>query len=248
MIDTHCHMDLYAEPSQVARDTLEARIETIAVTNLPSAFRRAYPFVGRTPGIHLALGMHPLVSAQHAREMPEFQRLCEITDYIGEIGLDFSPAGYATRVQQVETLRVVLRAIRGKGKVVTLHSRRAEAVVLSLLREEHADPVIFHWYTGPLRLVPEAVNAGHYFSVNPAMVLSPTANRIIAVIPPDRVLPETDGPFVQVQGQAARPTDVAIVEDYLASLWRVDRPAASAVLLSNFRRLRQALSHPIDHG
>lgn len=109
MIDTHCHIDLYSRPTEVAAAADRAGVLTIIVTNLPSAFERALPFVGTMRNIRLALGLHPLVAEQHKSELQKFRELIDKTSYIGEIGLDFSRAGYATREIQIESFRYVLK-------------------------------------------------------------------------------------------------------------------------------------------
>ncbi len=237
MIDTHCHIDLYPNPSEVTAATDRARIFTVIVTNLPSAFDRAWPHVQGMKNIRLALGLHPLVAQQHLEERERFNALVDQTSYIGEIGLDFSREGIATKELQIESFRFVLQALRGKPKFITLHSRQAESTVLDLLIEENRSPVVFHWYTGTLEVLRQAVTQGHYFSINPAMINSAKGKKIIAAIPQDRVLTESDGPFVKVRGKSALPADVAIVEDYLANIWQVDKAEVGLSLKKNLLEL-----------
>jgi TatD DNase family protein len=237
MIDTHCHVDLYPRPTEIAVGADRAGVLTIIVTNLPSAFDRALPFVQPIKNIRLALGLHPLVAEQHEAEKVRFNELVDKTSYIGEVGLDFSRAGYSTKEIQIESFKFVLRALQGKPKFVTLHSRQAESTVLDILEEENRSPVVFHWYTGPLNLLGRAVSCGHFFSINPAMVSSPKGRKIIESIPADRVLTESDGPFVKVGGRSVIPSDVATVEDYLAEVWQVKRLDARTKIRENFLRL-----------
>jgi TatD DNase family protein len=244
MIDTHCHVDLYPRPTEVAAGADRAGILTVIVTNLPSAFERALPFVQPLRNIRLALGLHPLVAEQHEAERGRFTELVDKTSYIGEVGLDFSRAGYSKKELQIESFRFALRALRGKPKFITLHSRRAESTVLDILEEEGRAPVVFHWYSGSLADLKRALDLGHFFSVNPAMFDSPNGRKIVASLPPERVLTESDGPFVKVRGRAAVPADVAFAEEGLASLWRLERREVSAKIRQNFveliRPLRQS--------
>lgn len=237
MIDTHCHIDLYPNPSQTAVDADKAGVLTIIVTNLPSAFDRAYPYVQQMKNIRLALGLHPLVAAQHHNERTRFMALVDRTSYIGEVGLDFSPAGLATKELQYDSFRFILRVLRGKSKFITVHSRQAETAILELLEEEKRSPVVFHWYSGSLTVLARAVAAGHFFSFNPAMVQSAKGRRIIDAVPPERVLSESDGPFVRAGKKPVRPTDVSLVEEYLASVWQVKRSEVSMKIRTNFMDL-----------
>ncbi len=115
------------------------------------------------------------------------------------------------------------------------------AAVLELLEEEKRSPVVFHWYSGSLTVLARAVAAGHFFSINPAMIQSAKGRRIIDALPPERVLGESDGPFVRVGKNPARPADVSLVEEYLASLWQVKRSEASTKIRTNFLDLIRPL-------
>lgn len=234
MIDTHCHLDLFPHPTEAANRANRAGVLTVIVTNLPSAFERAYPHIRQFKNMRLALGMHPLVAANHATEKRRFQALVDLTSYIGEVGLDFSRAGYATKELQIESFKFVLQALQGKQKFITLHSRRAESAVLDLLEEAQRTPVVFHWYSGSLQTLDRALAKGHYFSINPSMTTSPNGQKVIARLPPDRVLTETDAPFVKIGTRVAEPRDVSLVEDYLASQWKMKEEEVRVRIKENF--------------
>ena len=86
MIDTHCHLDLYQRPTDVADQANRAGVLTVAVTNLPSAFDRAHRHIRQFKNLRLALGLHPILVKQHGAERPRFEELIESTSYIGEVG------------------------------------------------------------------------------------------------------------------------------------------------------------------
>src|SRR5581483_11611295 len=138
--------------------------------------------------VRMALGLHPLLAEKHADEREQFEALLPHTSFIGEVGLDFSSEGRPTAQAQIDSFKFVLRVLGDHRKFLTIHSRRAEAEVLALLEEARRTPVVFHWYTGPIRTLKKAVQDGHYFSINPAMVRSKSGRRIIAEIPQSRIL------------------------------------------------------------
>lgn len=219
MIDAHCHLDAYPDPYRTALTVEWSRVLTIAVTNLPSAFEAAYPHVRGLRYIRLAVGLHPLFAEHHPAELRRFVAALGHTSYVGEVGLDFSREGLPTRDQQLATFRFVLEQVRRQPKYVTVHSRRAESAVLDQLEEVGVGPVVFHWYSGPLTQLDRLLALGHFCSVNPAMLRSERGRAIIARLPPDRVLTETDGPYVSVAGRSIAPGDVAEVEAFLARQW-----------------------------
>ena len=78
---------------------------------------------------------------------------------------------------------------------MSVHSRKAENEVLDILKKHSVKNVIFHWYTGPLGLIEDIVNAGYYFSINEAMTKTISGKKIIDKIPQNRILTETDFPY-----------------------------------------------------
>mgnify|MGYP001010788022 CR=1 FL=1 len=242
MHDTHCHLDLYQNPPQVAAEAEGAGIFTIAVTNLPSAYEAAKPHMRPFRHLKLALGLHPLLAQHHTLEQKRlFERLYSETDFIGEVGLDFSKEGAESKERQLESFRFVLELLRKQSKVATLHTRRAEKTVHELLSEYGVPPVIFHWYSGPVDLIEKISNRGDYFSVNPAMLVSAYGQKIIKRIPRKLILAETDGPFVKVNGRPARPSNVGLVHRYLASQWQLTVSEVVIQLEDNLQRLLQGI-------
>jgi TatD DNase family protein len=238
MLDAHCHIDLYPNPTQIAIDAERAGVFTVLVTNLPSAFEVAYPNVRPFKKIRLALGLHPLNAPLHTdSERRLFQLLVNKTSFIGEVGLDFSPAGYKTRDKQIASFQFALRCLNRMPKFVTVHSRRAEIAVLELAKQEYGMPIILHWYTGTNKVLDLALEAGHYFSVNPAMLESDRGRSMVGRIPLARVLTESDGPFVKVGARVVVPSDVQQVEHAMAGIWKIDAAEVRQTVSTNFRRL-----------
>jgi TatD DNase family protein len=234
MHDTHCHLDLYPDPYQVASATENAGITTIAVTNLPSAYFAAEPHMRQFRSLKLAVGLHPLLAQEHTPQQKQlFQEGVRETRFVGEVGLDFSRQGIETEDEQLESFRFILGLLQNTKRFVTLHSRRAEASVLELLNEYEVGPVVFHWYSGPLKTSERIAAAGHYFSVNTSMIKSKNGQRIINRIPKDRILTETDGPFVKISNKPAVPEDVRYVHKHLAELWNCDLPSVQIQLKKN---------------
>lgn len=172
MLDTHYHLDMYSKPPSVAHTAAEHGAFIIAMANLPSHFQQGLTHVRDLKGVRLALGLHPLVAEHHAEEQKLFGQLLPLTSSVGEVGLDFSREGKQTKNRQLQTFPHVIELVSHSAKVISLHSRGAESEVINVLEEYGIRRAIFHWYTGPLSLLKDALAAGHYFSVNPSMSLS----------------------------------------------------------------------------
>lgn len=234
MIDTHCHFDMMPKPETYIRQRELAGDIVIGMTNLPSHFQMGQPHLRGYKHIRLALGLHPLLAAESRSEVTLFKRLVNQTSYIGEIGLDFSKEGYATKDKQVAVLRELLSAIRGKKKIVSVHSRKAEKELLALLCEYEIENVIFHWYSGPIDMIPAILEQGYYFSVNEAMCLSKNGSNIIEKIPRERVLTETDAPY-------NTRADIQRTVDRLARCWNMNSREAELAIERNFKRLLKGI-------
>lgn len=195
IIDTHCHFDMMPHPEVYISAKEKVRDMVIGMTNLPSYFRMGQPYLRRYKFIRLALGLHPLLAAKNICELSLFSQLVDQTSYIGEIGLDFSKEGFSTKDEQIFVLRKLLEKLKGKKKIISVHSRNAEKELFLLLKEYKIRNVIFHWYSGPISLMSDIIEEGYFFSINEAMTLSASGKKIIEKIPKDRILTESDAPF-----------------------------------------------------
>jgi TatD DNase family protein len=241
VIDTHCHIDQFSSPEEVARSTEKEAIFTIAVTNLPTHYKLACEHLIDFRYVKPALGMHPLAAKEHAQAMAAFRNLILHSSFVGEVGLDFSTHGRPTADQQMVTFDEVIRLAVRPFRIVTLHSRGAEDEVLRMLEAHHAGPVIFHWFSGSKAILKKVFSAGHYISLNPAMIRTKRWHEWISELPPERVLTETDGPFARFDGRVARPCDVNCVLEWLSAQWGHRREESERIVNTNFDRLLELL-------
>lgn len=195
MIDTHCHFDILSDPAAFIERKEKQGDFVIGMTNLPSHFEVGFPFTTKYKHIRLALGFHPLLVHDNKKEWSKFLKNLDKTSYIGEIGLDFSKDGLPSKEVQIIMFRNILFALKDKKKIISVHSRKAESETLALLKEYNIKNVIFHWYTGSVKLIRDIIDSGYYMSVNEAMACSINGRKIISAIPPDRILTETDLPY-----------------------------------------------------
>ena len=237
LIDTHCHIDQFPSPECVVRECERYAVRVVAVTNLPSHFALAVDRLRGDKFVSAALGMHPLLAAEGIRELAAFKRMAPHSDFIGEIGLDFSRQGMSSKTIQERLFEEVLSTIRDRPRFITLHSRGAEGAVLECLRRHGIKAAVFHWFSGSIKVLEDVFAEGHFVSINPAMIASASGQRVVEKSPKDRILVESDGPFTKVQNQVCSPPKVALVYQYLASRWNVSNEAAAACIMANFERI-----------
>lgn len=212
IIDTHCHFDMMPNPELYIQNAEYKGNIIIGMTNLPSHFLLGYEHVRQYRFSRLALGFHPLYANENKSELRLFSKCLDKTSYIGEIGLDFSNEGLKTKDDQVFVLEKVLQLLSKKNKIVSVHSRRAEKVLLEMLVTYGIKNVIFHWYSGPLSLIPKIVEHGYYFSINEKMTKTNSGIEIIKRIPRNLILTETDAPFNKVCSISNTLTNIGLEE------------------------------------
>ena len=166
-----------------------------------------------------------------------FSELLSKTSYIGEIGLDFGKAGSATREAQIDSFCFVLSQVHKTGKVLSIHSRKAEHEILDFLGEHNVRAATFHWFTGEDSALRRLVRDGHYLSINPAMLRSTRGRDILRQMPRERVLFETDGPYCKGAKGPAEPWEVTRVAIQVSQLWGCSVEAATMQVNQNFRQM-----------
>lgn len=233
LLDTHCHVSAFRDPVSVLSAADEAGVAIVAVTEDPDEYRRLRTRLGQRDHVQVALGLHPLRAASFGpNDLARFFRLVPQSGWIGEVGLDYSRAGVATAKAHLRVFDVVLTEAQPGRHPLTVHSRGAEKDVIRLLNDA-ALPAILHWYTGPLNLIDDALQAGLYFSINVAMTRSPKFPSLIGALPRDRVLLETDGPYAKDGRRPAHPSGLGAVATALAHSWGLDLAESTRVVVAN---------------
>ena len=240
-VDFHCHLDLYNDHEALISECDRERVSTLAVTTTPRAWPRNRELAAAAQHVRVALGLHPQLVAEREAELAIFERYLADARYVGEVGLDAGPRFYASFPAQERVFERVLRACAEQGgKILTVHSVRATAKVLGHI--ERALPadrgrVVLHWYTGTAAEARRAAALGCYFSINAEMLRSPKHRKLVGELPADRLLTETDGPFVERHGRPARPRDVAGTVAELANLRGEAADQMARQVLFNLRSL-----------
>ena len=215
MTDAHAHLDACDEPPDTlvehARDAGITRIVTIG-TGIESS-RAALDVADRHPGVYAALGIHP-----HQAAEPESGRIDELRELlthpkavaVGETGLD-TVRRFATREQQRRLFDAHL-ALAGELRLpVVIHNREADDDTAAAL-SSFGGTVILHCFSSP-GLVRLAVEQGYYvsFAGNATYPSAASLRDAAARIAADRILVETDSPYLAPQPVRGRPNEPANV-------------------------------------
>lgn len=215
MTDAHAHLDACDEPADVlverAQEAGVTRIVTIG-TGVDSG-RAALGIADRHTGVHAALGIHP-----HESASPEARRLDELRELlshpkaiaVGETGLD-TVRQFATLDEQRRLFEAHLELADELGLPVVIHNREADEETAGALAG-FPGTVILHCFSSP-ELLGTAVERGYYvsFAGNATYKSAEALRAAAAAVPADRILVETDSPYLApqpVRGRRNEPANV----------------------------------------
>lgn len=245
MIDTHAHLDAFEDSDEVlarARAAGVGRVVTVA-TSVSSA-REALELCEREEDVFAALGLHPHeagnVDEADVAALRELLRHPKAVA-VGETGLDFY-RDLAPRDRQADLFRAQRRLAAELGMPIVVHTRAADDDTVGALRELPADAgVVLHCFSSAALLEP-ALERGWYVSFA-GNVTYPKARKLrwaAARVPADRLLAETDSPYLapqQVRGQRNEPAHVLHTLATLADVRGEDPVALGARIEANAARL-----------
>lgn len=199
--------------------------------------------MGARKRVKVALGLHPELVAQRYGEVALLCDLLPEARFIGEIGLDGSPAHRSSLGLQQEVFERILEAsAKLGGRIMSIHSRGAATLVLDgLERHRGAGVPILHWFTGTVSELERAIGMGCWFSIGPAMFQSKKGRDLASRMPLKRVLTETDGPFARNGRNAIMPWQAYDCLEGLASLTGGEPEELKQQVQENFRSLSTAL-------
>ena len=256
MIDSHCHLageefaaDLPAVIARARAAGLTGALAIIAADD-EAEYERATVVTAAWDAIRLSIGVHPHAAAQFADNPGRAGRLVEeriagrpTARALGEIGLDYH-YDFAPREVQQAVFREQIRAARRVSLPIIIHTREAEEDTFRVLAEESAGDigVVFHCFTGDRAMATRALDLGFYLSLA-GIVTFPRAHELHEVakmVPVDRLLIETDSPFlapVPHRGTRNEPARVIHVAEAVATLRGTTADAIATATRDNFVRL-----------
>ena len=222
MIDTHAHLDAGADPPEelIERARLAGVDRIVAVGSGIDSCRTALALASRHDAVFAALGIHP-----HQAGGPEGDRLADLRELlasgravaVGETGLDFYRE-YAPHDAQRTLFDRHLELAADLDKTVVVHTRAAERATAAALAAFDGT-VVLHCFSSP-ELLDVAVERGYYvsFAGNVTYPRADDLREAARAIAPDRILAETDTPYLAPQPVRGRPNEPAYVVHTVAAL------------------------------
>jgi TatD DNase family protein len=253
LIDSHAHLDFEDFEKDLdgvisrARAAGLERIVCVGLWRSPGRFGNALDLASRDPGFFAAtVGVHPHECARVPEEdWARHEALARDPRVVavGETGLDFH-YDHSPRPVQEASFRRSLAIARGAGKPAVLHVREADEACARVLREEGVPPAggVIHCFTGDAAAARAYLDLGLYISVA-GVVTFKTAEPIrqaVGIVPRDRLLVETDSPFlapIPHRGKRNEPAYVVETARKVAGIWGAALDEVARVTTENARRL-----------
>ncbi len=256
LVDSHCHLDndqFDSDRDEVVQRAIDAGVEhmvAIGTGDGPPDLEAGIRLADRYPSFYCTVGVHPHDAAKAAPET--FTQLAEFLKHpkvvaIGEMGLDYH-YDHSPRDVQRDVFIEQMRIARDARKPIVIHTREAWEDTLSLLaghwRGPSENPIggIMHCFSGGPREAERALDLGFYLSFGGILTFpkSLELQEVARRAPADRILVETDAPYlapVPKRGRRNEPAFVVETAGKLGEIRGVSREEIAAVTTANFRRL-----------
>jgi TatD DNase family protein len=252
-VDSHCHLSFPELAGQI--DQVLARMRSAQVSAALNVcvtleeFAQVQALAQAYPHIHASVGVHP---DSQGGEEPTVARLLELAQVpkvvaIGETGLDYYRLNEPLDWQR-ERFRVHIRAARACGKPLIIHTRSAASDTLRIMREEGAEKAggVMHCFTESWEVAQAALDLGFYISFSGIVTFKSAMElqQVAARVPLDRLLIETDAPYlapVPHRGKTNEPGFVPHVAAMIGRLRDVSADEIARASSQNFYRLFNVL-------
>lgn len=249
LFDSHAHIDNVRFDKD--RDEVVVRAKENGVTGIINAgacmtsSAASISLAEKYDCIYAAVGVHPH-DVKDIRES-DYEQLAEWTNHervvaVGEIGLDYYYDLSPREIQQQAFIRQ-LDVARQTGMPVIIHDRDAHGDILSIMKREAKGLTgVFHCFSGSMEMMREVLSLGFYVAFGGSVTFKNAAKlpAIAAAVPLDRLLLETDCPYLTPEpnrGRRNEPGYVRLVAEYIAGLRQMELAALAKATTDNVLRL-----------
>ena len=252
-VDSHCHLSfegLHERIDEVRAAMAAAEVDrALVICTTLEEFDTVHALALRFPNFWASAGVHPDnegVREPSVADLLERAALPRVVA-IGETGLDYYRLGdrtVADMAWQRERFRVHIRAAQACAKPLVIHTRSASADTLAILCEEGGEAAggVFHCFTETAEVARAALDLGFYISFSGILTFrnAQDLRDVAAFVPLDRLLIETDSPYlapVPFRGRPNQPAYVPFVAKQVAELKQLPQAEIARITSANFERL-----------
>ena len=253
MIDSHCHLnavDYDAPISDILKNAEQAGVKACLAVACDSAdFSELADQLKQFPNLFGAMGIHP----EYADKPYDIKKLCALIKStprvvaVGECGLDYHEMPEDSKDKQKELFKAQIDLAHELALPLVIHSRDAEGDMRSLLKEAYAkgklsNGFVLHCFSGSVDMAKETIKMGGYLSASGVLTFK-NASRVreaFSEVPMDRLLIETDAPYLAPEpyrGKKNQPAFVTNTLEKLAEIKGVSIKEMDEFTTRNFYRL-----------
>ena len=247
-IDTHCHLDkLESDPEQTLEEAKEEGVNTMVTISVD---KESFDFVSKAikqfKDVYGTVGIHPHDASEFSPKLGKrIQKMAHEQDKIiaiGETGLDYHYMNSSSEDQKFAFRKQLLIAVEVNLPVV-LHSREAEADTIKILKEIPVPSLgVAHSFTSSLMMAKTLLDMGWYLGINGIVTFKNAEDlrEIVRWIPMDRLLLETDSPFlapIPFRGKQNKPAHIPIIASFIAELRNITIENLAEKTSENAQRL-----------
>ncbi len=250
LVDVHAHLDFpdFKDDLQELLSSLKKKGFSAIINNgtNPLTNRSTLELAKKYPIIKPSFGYYPVNVAEDGLEAVD-EEIAWIKSHkpfaIGEVGLDYfvgddNPRGDLHKEVQKEAFKKFILLAKELDIPIIIHSRKAEADVISLLEENNAKKVVLHCFMGKRKLILKAANLGYYFSLPVILIRNEQFQWLAANVPLRQLLTETDSPYLgPVKGERNDPSNIILTINKLASIQNMTPEDVANQLFMNYQRL-----------
>ena len=252
-VDSHCHLSfegLHEHIDEVRAAMAAADVDrALVICTTLEEFDKVHALALRFPNFWASAGVHPDNEGVREPSVEDLVGRAALPRVvaIGETGLDYYRLGQRSMADmhwQRERFRVHIRAARRSVKPLVIHTRSASEDTLAILREEGAQAAggVFHCFTETAEVARSALDLGFYISFSGILTFrnADDLREVARFVPLDRLLIETDSPYlapVPFRGRPNQPAYVPLVAKQVAQLRAIEPSAVAAATSANFERL-----------
>ncbi len=251
LVDTHCHLifkDFREDLDSVINNAFNSRVKAmLAISTQENEFNPLIALTQKYSNIFCSIGIHPHSAHLHS-ELNE-EKIIKFVDNervigIGETGLDFYYKNSEKNIQ-IQLFKRHINVSRETQLPIIIHTRDADKATIDILNEESKRgefPGVIHCFTAGPELAKAALDLGFYISLS-GIVTFKNAGELretIKDIPIDRILVETDSPYLSpepVRGGRNEPANVIHTAKYLAEFYDIDQETFYQKTTDNFLKL-----------
>jgi len=231
IIDTHCHIQmppLDKDTEGVIKRANQTGVHKMIVVGCGLEFsRKAIEIAENHDGIFAAIGLHPEDAKNYNETMwAEYEEMAKNPNVvaIGETGLDFFKE-YSPREKQIEVYKnhIELAQKVDKGKVLIIHNRDADEESLKILQDYKVEKAVFHCFASSVDFARKVWKAGYMTSFTGIITYpkSEELRKVVEECPFDRMMVETDCPFLAPQKYRGQTNEPAYVVEVAAEIARI---------------------------